>query len=272
MNRKTGAAIVSTIIGVVIVSSVAVSGISARSSDVVAPTASATAPAAADATARPSVTPTPVEIPKPSTSPVVVDTAFPPSDPTAAPSPITSTVRLPKITEKVGGAAKVKYFRVSGESPIALIDNTVLSSKASCKSADTLACVFPRPSIRWTDRTRIATGACTIVAAQVGIKPIVYLPQWVSPKAVQPELLAWWKKMVDHMAWHEGQHIKIQKSYDAKLKAMMVGDKCSSANKTIKAWERSLKAAQDKFDAKDALWPYPVYAGPGGFYGTDSPA
>ena len=78
--------------------------------------------------------------------------------------------------------------------------------------------------------------------------------------------------MVDHMAWHEGQHIKIQKSYDAKLKSMMAGHKCSTANKIIRSWERSAKAAQDKFDAKDALWPYPEYSGPGGFYGIVTPA
>ena len=72
--------------------------------------------------------------------------------------------------------------------------------------------------------------------------------------------------MVHHMAWHEAQHIKIQKSYDAKLKTLMAGKKCSSANKIFKKWDRSVKAAQDKFDAKDKKWTYPEYTGPGGWY------
>ena len=74
--------------------------------------------------------------------------------------------------------------------------------------------------------------------------------------------------MVDHMAWHEGQHIKIQKSYDEKLKKMMVGQECSTAKKIYKNWGEAVHAAHDKFDAKDALWPYPVYTGPGGCFGT----
>ena len=76
--------------------------------------------------------------------------------------------------------------------------------------------------------------------------------------------------MADHMAWHEGQHIKIQKSYDAKLTKLMAGHRCSSVNAIDKKWKKSLKAAQHKFDAKDALWPYPEYTGPGGYFGTSA--
>ena len=93
----------------------------------------------------------------------------------------------------------------------------------------------------------MATGACTIVAPRVTRTSTVYLPRWVSHEAVQPALLAWWQKMVDHMAWHEGQHIKIRKSYDSKLKTLMAGHNCSSANKIIKKWQRSQEAAQSKF-------------------------
>ncbi len=175
---------------------------------------------------------------------------------------------MPKLAPKVPGATKVKYFRVHGESPAALLDGTVLHSKSSCKSADTLACVFQRSNVRWTELTRVATGACTVVAPKVNLTSTVYLPRWESPNRVQPALLSWWKKMVDHMAWHEAHHIQIQKSYDAKLKTLMSGKSCSSANKIYKKWQRSLDAAQDKFDATDAKWAYPEYTGPGGFYGT----
>ena len=171
-------------------------------------------------------------------------------------------VPLPKLTGKVAGASTVNYFAVNGQSPDALLDDVVLRSKRNCKSADTLACVLHRRSIRWTNVTRLATGACTIASPKVSARSTVYLPQWVGPKRVQPALLTWWKQMVDHMAWHEAQHIRIEKSYDSKLKSLMVGKKCSSANRIIDNWERSLDAAQTAFDTKDAQWAYPVYAGP----------
>jgi predicted secreted Zn-dependent protease len=184
--------------------------------------------------------------------------------PTATPSPTPPTVPLPKLTGKVKGATKVKYFRVTGDSPDALLDSTVQKSKAACKSDDTLACVLLRPKIHWTDWTRVATGACTIGSPQVDFVSTVHLPRWKSAARVEPSLLAWWKKMVNHMAWHEGQHISIANRYEAKLAKAMDGQRCSAANKIIKKWFRAERAAQAKFDAKDALWAYPEYISSGG--------
>jgi predicted secreted Zn-dependent protease len=264
VKRKVGAAVGAIISGVVITALV-VGGINAGSSRSVEAPPTEVAVATPEASVAPAAKPTSVVTPERPKSPVVVDTKVPTTISTAA---LPKMVRLPKLTPKVKGATKVKYIGVRGESPAALLDDVVMRSKPHCKEADTLACVFQRPSVRWTERTRLATGACTIVAPKVSSKATVFLPRWVSPKRVQPELVSWWKKMVHHMSWHEAQHIKIQKTYNAKLKTLMVGKSCSSANKIFKKWERSLKAAQDKFDAKDAKWAYPVYTGPGGFYGT----
>ena len=70
--------------------------------------------------------------------------------------------------------------------------------------------------------------------------------------------------MLDHMAWHEGRHIEIQEGHDRKLVRTMAGRNCSAANRVYRKWLRTVDAAQDRFDARDALWPYPVYAGPAG--------
>jgi predicted secreted Zn-dependent protease len=196
---------------------------------------------------------------EPSTLPAAVATASATSTATASPP---ATVPLPRLTEKVAGASAVNYFAVNGQSPDALLDDVVLRSKRNCKSADTLACVLHRRSIRWTNVTRLATGACTIAAPKVSARSTVYIPQWVGPTRVPPALLTWWKKMVDHMAWHEAEHIKIETSYDSKLKGLMVGHRCSAANRIIDKWARSLDAAQQAFDRKDAQWPYPAYTGP----------
>ena len=252
-------AIVGTIIVAVIVGGLAVGGIAAGPSASPDPAAlpSAAPVAVAVAVATASATPS-VAVATPSPTPI----------PTASPPPPPALVALPRLTEKVPGVTTVKYFPVNAASPAGLLDNVVLRSKASCKSADTLACVDQRDSIRWTERTRLATGACTIVAPKVSLRSTVYLPQWVGPKQVQPALLEWWKRMVDHLAWHEAQHIKIEKSWDSKLKTMMVGRKCSSANSIIRKWQASRSAAQDAFDVKDASWPYPAFTGPGGWFGT----
>lgn len=218
------------------------------------PTATAVPSAPAVETRSPTPTSTPTTIPTPTASPTL-----PPTE---------GLVALPKLSESVAGASKVKYFEVTGDSPNALILDVVKRSEKKCDTDDALACVRLPYSIRWTTLTNRATGACRISTATVGLNPTVYLPRWVRPARVHPALLSWWRKMLDHMAWHEGQHIKIQKTYDTKLKSLMRGRKCASANAIIKKWGKSVDAAQDKFDAKDALWPYPKYEGPGGWYGT----
>ncbi len=275
MNKNLAA-----IVGVVLLGAVTVGCGSAELSDGVPASASAVviadpAPSVRPtgtpppvATVRPIQTPSPVATPEPVASP----SAMPSASPAALPTPVApetpSTVRVPRLTAKVPGATQIRYFGVKGSSPDALLTSAVLRSRASCKSNDTLACVFLGGTIRWTARTVGATGACTIVSPQVSRTAVVYLPRWDSPTRVQPALVAWWKKMADHLVWHEGQHIKIRKAYDAKLVRQMQGHSCSSAKAIERRWRHDLQAAQHQFDAKDIRWPYPDYTGPGGWYGT----
>ena len=275
MNRKVVAS-VGVIIGAIVVFVAVLGGTSGGSSGSVAPDATEVAVTGPEPTVQPTSRPAPVETPEPSTTPAATTTASPTPTPTPSPTPtptaspplIPTTVRLPLMKPKVAGATNVNYFGITGESPAALLDDLVRRSRAACKSTDTLACVVQQPRVRWTNRTLLATGACTIVAPHVSLTSTAHLPQWERPKRVQPALLAWWRKVVDHLAWHEAQHIRIQRSYDSKLIRLMVGRKCSSANRIYKSWTRSVRAAQDRFDAKDASWPYPEYTGPGGFYGS----
>ncbi len=199
--------------------------------------------------------PAPIETPVPVPSPITTEV------PAVAPS----LVALPKLSMKVAGATKVKYFPIVGQTPGALVTQIVAKSAAPCKSKaqEVLACVLQRSSVNWKMLTNRASGSCTIVAATINRTSTVNLPRWVGPSKVQPELLTWWKPVLDHFAWHEGQHIKIQKTYEKKLKTQLVGHRCSSAKSIIKKWERAVDAAQDKFDAKDLSWqPYSVpYAG-----------
>ena len=194
------------------------------------------------------------------------------ASPGESPSPslvaVASPIALPKLSAKVPGATKIRYFPIVGESPGALIDDVVKRSKSYCKSDDTLACVLLTSKPSGTTVTYVATGRCTVRTARIALTSTVSLPRWAGPALVQPELLAWWRLMLDHMAWHEGQHIKIERSYDSKLKSLLVGHTCSSVSSIVKKWKRSLDAAQKRFDQQDLTWPYPDYTGPGGWYGT----
>ena len=102
----------------------------------------------------------------------------------------------------------------------------------------------------------------------VRLSSTVYMPRWTKPKRVPPELVTWWKKVVAHIAWHEGQHIAIQKRWIAKLEDRVEGKSCDRAQGIINDWSKDAKAAQRAFDRKDAAdYSYPRYTGPGGWDG-----
>ena len=119
-----------------------------------------------------------------------------------------------------------------------------------------LACVvWKSGGYRWINRTNPLTGSCRVTSATV-VKPTstVNLPQWVGPARVKPALLTWWTTVLDHFAWHEGQHIKIEQSYEKRLPSLLNGHRCSAARTIIRRWERDLNAAQHTFDVKDYSW------------------
>ena len=179
-------------------------------------------------------------------------------------------VDLPKLSPGVAGATRVRYFSIVGDSPGDLLDQTVAKSRKPCKAGDAnaLACVLfntgDSRSITWIERTNGSTGACTVASVSVKRTSTVYLPQWVGPKKVRPALVTWWKTVLRHFAWHELQHIKIQKTHDARLRPLLLGQRCSAVPAIFARWARNVGVAQTKFDAKDASWqPDSVpYAGP----------
>ena len=95
-----------------------------------------------------------------------------------------------------------------------------------------------------------------------------YMPRWTKPSRVYPELLAWWRKVLDHISWHEGQHIKIQKTFQRQVEDVAGWQGLLSSRRDPQEVEADVTRAQDAFDSKDRSWVYPTYTGPGGFYGT----
>lgn len=206
------------------------------------------APSTPEQTATPSPAPTPTATAAPAPTPTAT--------PTATPTPAPRLVALPKLSKEIPGAAKIRYFSIVGESPEELVAQTVAKSAGPCKSRthDVLACVSLGGGVHWVNTTNLATGSCTVTSMTTPRNPVVHLPRWTGPQQVRPALVRWWKTVLGHFAWHEGQHIKIQQAYDKKLRPLLVGHKCSSARTIIRRWERTVAAAQDRFDAKDYSW------------------
>ncbi|HEY4228454.1 MAG TPA: DUF922 domain-containing protein [Candidatus Limnocylindrales bacterium] len=234
-------------------------------SPTMAPTPQPTPSPTSQPTPRPTPPPTPAPTPEPSATP---------SPPPATPAldPASGLATLPKLSVKIPGADAIRYFSIVGKSPNELVEQIVNRSKRFCGSdVDALACVnLHQSAIRGSEQTNLATGSCVIGSVSVGAKPVVAIPRWTGPRHVQPALLAWWRPVLRHFAWHEGRHIKIQQAYDSKLSKLLVGHRCSAANAIIRKWSRSLRAAQHAFDQKDLSWqPDSVpYTGPGGYYGA----
>ena len=197
-------------------------------------------------------------MPTPAPTPTVAPTPEPTPEPkpAATPSPLSPSglAVLPKLSKTIPGATKVRYFPIAGETVRELVDQTVAKSAAPCKHADTLACVSLGGNIRWINTTNGLTGTCTVTSVTVTRTPTVFLPRWVRPHRVQPALITWWTQVLDHFAWHEGRHIKIQQSFDKKLRPALIGHRCSSARSIIRRWERRVDAAQHKFDVSDYSW------------------
>ena len=145
---------------------------------------------------------------------------------------------------------------IVGESPAELVAQTVAKSAGPCKTRthDALACVSLGGGVHWVNSTNLATGSCTVTSVTTPRNPIVHLPRWTGPQQVRPALVRWWTTVLGHFAWHEGRHIKIQQAYDTKLRPLLLGHRCSSARRIIRRWERTVAAAQARFDAKDFSW------------------
>jgi predicted secreted Zn-dependent protease len=186
---------------------------------------------------------------------------------TAAPD-APGTVALPSISVDISGATKISYFGISGRAPDDLVRSMTRNAAEHCESREALACVALRPDIQPTYRITSA-GACLLTGATTSLRATVYMPRWIKPTRVHPELVAWWRTVLDHIAWHEGRHIRIEKAWLEKAPAMFEGKACSSGQRVATRWARKVAEAQAAFDAKDyAAYELPPYDGPGGFFGN----
>jgi predicted secreted Zn-dependent protease len=217
----------------------------------------ATCNSLATAMATPTPAPTPSPTPAPTPKPTATPTATPGGQQSTAQVGTDGRVRLPrKLSAKVPGATKVRYFAIGGQSASTLIKQTLKRAKPHCGVHNALACV----NLSWrVQTTQSGSGsACTIQSVTWTLAATVHLPRWTKPNRVDPALLRWWRKVLKQSARHEAQHVKIQRAELGKLRGQLVGRSCSSFQKVLKRIQKRSNKAQATFDKKERSKPLPL--------------
>lgn len=225
------------------------------------PTPGASESLSVDASGDPGADPSPSPTPTPRPGAGGIATPAP----TKAPS--SGRVKLPKITADVAGATTVRTFAIAGDTPDKLVRQMLRKAKQWCTS-DAVACTHLSVDPRIRIRIDPSTAACTMTGAAPRITSTVYLPRWAKPAQVPRRLPGWWREVLDHIAWHEGRHITIERQWTKKLPGLVEGKPCSRAAAVLKSWATKVAKAQAAFDANElATYRLPEYTGPGGYFG-----
>jgi predicted secreted Zn-dependent protease len=212
------------------------------------------------------VTPSPTRKATPSPTPTLEPT--PTETPARVPSPglvNDGLVDLPRFPVSVSGT-DLSYYAISGSAPAALINGMESGGSKACGLGEALACFYDQYKWTMTGSTNVETEKCTVSSVNLTITYNIILPSWNSPSRVPAALPAWWGKVLDHIVWHESQHLAIARGYAASLKAALLAGPCDTAGSTaaFKAAEAPLDSAQESFDAQQRAenWSYPSYPGP----------
>jgi predicted secreted Zn-dependent protease len=172
-------------------------------------------------------------------------------------------IALAPLTIDVWNAAE-RYFAVSGDSPGQIVASALTKVPHDPTGAARHALAYAGPTV-WVHRPSyvqdVATGACTMTGVDSTVAYQATIPQWTSPSAVSPALLAWWKAVLEHIRQHEGHHIRIFTDFVNALPARVANQPCSSWDAIIAKWSADIVSAQMAFDVIDAGWAYPVYTG-----------
>jgi predicted secreted Zn-dependent protease len=202
--------------------------------------------------------PMPTAVPRPSPVPA----------PLLTPAPVIGAsnglVSLPWLSVDVWNALE-EYFGISGRNPQELIESATANSPPQCHDDDGDGAACAGPTIWSFEPTYFFdpfTGSCTLTGASANVSFAAYLPQWTAPAAVPPELLSWWQLVLEHIRWHEEQHIRIFVDYASQLPDLLAGHPCDDGQAITNTWASNLQVAQDAFDAQDDSWPLPPYSGP----------
>jgi predicted secreted Zn-dependent protease len=186
--------------------------------------------------------------------------------PTPTPQLADSFVALPRLSVSIWRAS-VRYFSIDGMNPGEL-EASDQANIPNAADGDRVPNAFAYTEVT-ADTLEpkyladLNSGSCRMLGATGTMTYRVTIPQWASPSRVLPQLLAWWKPVLEHTRWHEEQHVRIFEKWIPALGKRLAGHDCSSAPAIENRWSADMTAAQNAFDATERTWylNYP-YTGP----------
>lgn len=207
------------------------------------------------------------EVPKGADDPVGSLPPFPTPMPTPTPFRTADPfVALPRLSVRIWHAS-VRYFSIGGKNP-GQLETSDQKNIPRAAEGDKVPNAFAYTEVA-TDSlqpTYIAdpfSGSCTMLGLTGKLTYRVTIPRWISPARVLPQLLSWWKLVLEHVRWHEEQHVRIFEKWVPVLAKRFAGKPCSSATSIETRWSADMTAAQNAFDFTERTWylRYP-YNGP----------
>jgi predicted secreted Zn-dependent protease len=198
--------------------------------------------------------PRPTEAPEPEPTPVV---AVASAEPGPAPAGL---VALPSLSITVLNASVV-YYAVEGTDPSELLASAVVSVD-NPEHSEAAAYVETTFTFDYDFAAEPDGSSCEITTFSVDRTYEVTAPRWTAPAFVHPALLDWWGLILDHLAWHEEQHVRIYERGLASLETEVVGEPCESVQAVIDEAFTAIEAEQEAFDTTDYEWVPPDYTGP----------
>ena len=192
---------------------------------------------------------------------VIPQTPAPAGAPTPPSGGITGgLVPLPGLSVNVWNAT-VTYFAISGKNPSELVASAEKNIPRDCR--DAVACVeSDLDDMEATYTVDSSSGTCTLSGLSGDASYLVHMPRWTAPSQVPPTLLDWWKQVLEHLRWHEEQHVRIAELWIPTLASRLAGESCDSFSSITATWQGDVQAAHDAFDSRDATWTPPPYPGP----------
>ena len=175
------------------------------------------------------------------------------------PSPTPALVALPKLSPNVR-YAKESYYPVTGSSPHELILSMYKGAPADSEKAGAETLAFAALLWSFSSTTSYASGTCRIRSASVDASYKVTLPRWTKPGRVRPELLAWWKVVLEKLRSHEERHVQIYRKWVTEFRRHVVGMRCSAADAYFDRISRKMEAEGEAFDAEHGSIDWPPYS------------
>jgi predicted secreted Zn-dependent protease len=172
-----------------------------------------------------------------------------------------SLVTLPELTVTISGAS-VTYVPVEGNDPDELLASAAASVKG-LRGHDALADLHPTITFDVDYDVDPVSGSCTVASFSVDRSYVVVFPQWSAPSRVRPSLVEWWQGVIEHAAWHAGQHVTTFERSFSRLEGAMAGVPCEAGQDIIDTYWATIEAESASFDTSEADWAedFP-YAGP----------